>query len=154
MGEEGKALEESWEEVRLINRKVPVASSVRDSRARPKARQSGALVSGSETRQTTKYSILGDVRSTTLAPENGLVALESTPGRFLARGAHASWLSLFVGASNDCTAQQTAERGWSARRDRICFITQTRSVHTHATQQTVGPLYPRLHFHCTICFRW
>ena len=59
VGEEGKALEESWEEVRLINRKVPVASSVRDSRARPKARQSGTLVSGSETRPTIKYSILG-----------------------------------------------------------------------------------------------
>jgi hypothetical protein len=46
-----------------------------------------------------------------------------------------------------------ADRGWPARSDRICFTTQTRSVHTHAAQQTVGPLHPRLHFHCTICFR-
>ena len=51
-----------------------------------------------------------------------------------------------------CTAN-CRKGAWSARSDRICLITQTRSVHTHATQQTVGPWQPRLHFHCTICFR-
>jgi hypothetical protein len=59
VGEEGKGSEESWEEVRLINRKVPVARSVRDSRASPRAGQSGALVSCSETRQTIKYRYYG-----------------------------------------------------------------------------------------------
>ena len=72
----------------------------------------------------------------------------------LARGAYApwlTWLSLFVGAF--ALHSKLQKGGWSARSDRICLITQTRSVHTHATQQTVGPWQPRLHFRCTICFR-
>ena len=57
----------------------------------------------------------------------------------LARGAYApwlTWLSLFVGAF--ALHSKLQKGGWSARSDRICLITQTRSVHTHATQQTVG----------------
>src|SRR4051812_19504885 len=48
------------------------------------------------------------------------------------------WLSLFVGTLR--CAINCAERGWSAWSDRICLVTQTRLLHTHAVQQTVGPL--------------
>jgi hypothetical protein len=91
-----------------------------------------------------------------VVPESGLVALgripwspwpESSPRRICALAVTSRWRIALH------SRLLPAERGWSARSDRICFITQTRSVHTHATQQTVGPLHPRLHFHCTICFR-
>lgn len=62
-------MDESSEEVRLINRKVAVAVGVRDSRASPNVRQSRTLISCSETRQIMDRGRAVDK----VVPESGLV---------------------------------------------------------------------------------
>lgn len=93
-----------------------------------------------------------------VVPESGLVGLGRTPWSPWTKPSPPRICALAVAVTSRWrialhSRLLPAERGWSARSVRICFITQTRSAHTHAAQQTVGPLHPRLHFHRTICFK-
>lgn len=101
-----------------MNTQVAVAVGGRwafETGASPNARQSRALIRGSETRHTMNRGRAVDK----LVPEGGLVAWE-TPWSKLARGAYEPCLSILVGALRMYSRYyrlMPRERGWSGRRE-------------------------------------